>query len=128
VAVIAGVGGSVQISSTTVASLNVWTVSAKGNTAKTTVFGTTGQWETEIAAVRNWTAKADGYLNDTDTNGQVALINGLNSTFTVTFNTGDSTHNWSGTAILTGIDPKADVASVETVSFSFNGVGALTFS
>lgn len=127
-ATIAGVAGSVKNGANTVANLNSWTVSAKGNTAKTTVFGTSGQYETEIATVKNWTAKADGFLDSSDTNGQLAFINGLNGTFTVNFLTGDSTHQWAGTAILTGIDPKVDATGVNTVSFSFNGSGALTFS
>lgn len=127
-AVVAGIGGAVKNGANSVANLNTWTLSLKGNITKTTVFGSTGQWETNIATTRGWTVKADGYLDSSDTNGQLAFINGLNSTFTVTLNTGDTTHNWSGTAILTGIDPKADVGGVDTVSFSFDGTGAVTFT
>lgn len=127
-AIVAGIGGSIKSGANTVANLNTWTLSLKGNVTKTTVFGSSGQWETSVATTRGWTVKADGYLDSSDTNGQLAFINGLNSTFTLNLLTGDSTHQWAGTAILTGIDPKADVGGVDTVSFSFDGTGAATFS
>ncbi len=124
----AGVNGLVKNGSNTVANLQKWSLSAKGNVAKTTVFGASGSWESNTATIRGWTATADGFTDPSDTNGQLALYNGLNSTFTVTFQVDGTPHNWSGTAILTGIDPAADAQNMNTVKLSFTGTGALTFT
>lgn len=123
----AGVGGAVKNGANTVANLQKWGISAKGNVAKTTVFGSSGSWETNTPTIRGWTATADGLTDASDTNGQVALFGGLNSTFTLELDI-DGTHHWSGSAILTGIDPSADAQNMNTIKLTFTGTGALTFT
>jgi len=40
----------------------------------------------------------------------------------------DGTHQWTGTAILNGLHPKADANNVVTNEFDFQGAAALTYS
>lgn len=126
-AVTAGIGGAVKNGANTVANVDTWNLSAKGATAKTTAFGATGSWETNTATIKSWTATCAGRVDPADTNGQLALINGLLSTFTLELDV-DGTHHWAGSAILVGFDPKSSVTSTNDITFSFEGTGALTFT
>lgn len=125
---LAGIGGLVKVGANTAANLGVWSLAEKSAVADTTSFGATGNWETKAATLKSWTAKADGRLDPTDV-AQLALINGLGTTVNVEFDTDPlAAHKWVGTAIVTGIDPKADVKSMVDVSFSFEGTGPCTFT
>lgn len=125
----AGVGGNVKVGATptAVANVNTWTVSEKIGIASTTSFQATGNWETSLPTIKSWTAKCDGNTDPSDTLGQLTLLNGLGSIMNVEFDV-DGTHKWTGSAILTGVDPKSDVKGLNAVSFSFDGTGPLTFA
>jgi predicted secreted protein len=123
----AGIGGSVKLGANVVADINNWSVSPKGAIEDTTAFGASGSWRTKVATVKEWSAKFDGFTNAGDTNGQLALINGLNATFTFNFMI-NGTNQWSGTGILSGIDPKSSATGLNEISFSVDGTGALTYS
>lgn len=124
----AGINGLVQNGANTVANMQKWSVSAKGGTAKTTSFQASGSWEVNTPTIKSWTATCDGFTNPGDTLGQLALFNGLLSTFTLTFEVDSTPHSWSGTGILTGIDPAADAQNMNTVKLTFTGSGPLTFT
>ena|SRR5579859_1677064 len=123
----AGVNGLVKNGANTVANLQKWAISVKGNVAKTTPFQASGSWEQNTPTIRGWTATVDGWTDPSDTNGQVALYNGVNSSFTLELDI-DGTHHWSGSAYLTGVDPAADSQNMNTTKLSFTGSGALTFT
>lgn len=122
-----GVGGNVKMGANAVLNLGNWSVSAKANTSDTTSFQSPGGWGTKAATIKEWSGKSDGRTDPTDTTGQVALFNGLGNTFAVEFDI-DGTHHWAGSAILTGIDPKADATGMNEASFSWDGTGPLTFT
>ena len=67
------------------------------------------------------------FLDTADT-AQTNLFALIGSTVTVTLNVSNTPHGFTGSAILTGIDPNVDVQNAETVDFSFTGTGALTYS
>lgn len=124
----AGIGGAVKAGAVTLANITTWTLSLKGNVVKTTAFGATGAWETNTATVKSWTAKFDGSTDPADTLGQVALFNGLNSSFAFEFDV-DGTHHWAAASgILTGIDPKSDATGLNQLSFSVDGNGPIAFT
>lgn len=126
---LAGVTANVKTGATAIANMDVWTLSAKSAIKDTTPFQATGQYAQNTATIKSWTVKIDGRLDATDTTGQVALINGLGSTFPLELDIdAAATHKWTGNAILTGIDPKADAKDVNTVSYSFDGSGVITFA
>ncbi len=124
---LAGVGGNAKLAANTIANLGTWSLDQGANTEKTTSFGATGSWETNQTTLKNWSAKCGGRLDVADTNGQVALINGLGNTFTLNLYV-DATHYWGGSAILVGIGPKVDVNGLEEVEFSFTGTGVCTYT
>ncbi len=124
----AGITSLVKEGAVTIANLGVWSVSEKVGTADTTSFGATGNWATRGATIKEWTGKTDGRLDPTDA-GQLALINGLGTVLVMQFNVDAAgVHFWSGSALVTGIDPKADVKTMVDVAFSLDGTGPLTFT
>lgn len=122
---LAGVGGAVKNTTNAVANIDTWSVDAGAAVSKTTSFGATGSWETNQATLKNWTAKCSGRVDPADTNGQVAFLNGLGNTFSVSFFL-DTTKNWAGSGILTTISPKVAADGLGEVEFTFTGTGALT--
>jgi hypothetical protein len=80
-----------------------------------------------IATIKSWTAKVTCFLDAADT-AQTNLFALINSTVTLTLNVSGTPHGFTGSAILTGIDPNIDVQNVETVDFSFTGTGSITYS
>lgn len=126
---LAGVNANVKIGANAVAWMNTWSITIKGNVKETTSFQSSGAYRTLTSTTKEWSAKIDGPLDGTDTNGQVALINGLGSTFSLELDTDAAgTHKWTGSAILVGIDPKSDAKDVNQVTFNFDGTGAITWA
>lgn len=126
-AALAGIGASVSEASTAFTDASKWTLSLKGATKDVTPFGASGSWAVNLATLKSWTAKVSCFLDTADT-AQTNLFALLNSTVSLTLNVQNTPHGFSGSAILTGIDPSIDVQNAETVDFSFTGTGALTYS
>ncbi len=124
---ILGVGGGVKNGANLILNINTWALTLKASTVDTIAFGSVGGWNTRISTFKDWTAKFDGKTDPSDTNGQVALINGLGDTFTLEFDV-DGTHHWAGSGILVGLDPKSDASGMNEVSFSVEGTGAITYT
>ena len=98
----------------------------KGATKDATPFGATGSWAINVATIKSWSGRITCYLDTADT-AQANLFALLNSTVTVVLAVSGS-HNFTGSAIITGIDPNVDSTNVETVDFSFTGTAACTYS
>lgn len=126
-AALAGIGASVSEASTAFTDASKWTLSLKGATKDVTPFGASGNWAINLATIKSWTAKVTAFLDTADT-AQTNLFALLNSSVTLTLNVSGTPHGFTGTAILTGIDPNVDVQNAETVDFSFTGTGACTYS
>ena len=127
-AVVAGVGGQVLNGVNVVANVGVWTLSIKGATVKATPFGASGSWDINVATIKSWTAKVSGWLDAADTNSQVVWLGGINNTYSITLSTISGSHQFVGSGILTGIDPKADSQQLVTVDYSFTGTGSIVYS
>lgn len=126
-AALAGIGASVTEAATAFTDASKWDLNIKGATKDATPFGASGNWAINIATVKSWTGKITAFLDTADT-AQTNLFALINSTVSVTFTVQSTPHAFTGSAILTGIDPSVDVQGVETVVFSFTGSGALTYS
>lgn len=126
-AVEAGIGGSILVASNAVANINKWTLTTKGNIVNTTPFQANGSWELQTPTTRGWTAQVDGWTDPADTNGQVALRGGINTVFALELEI-DSTHHWSGNAVLTGIDDSVDASRVNVATYRFTGTGPIAYS
>jgi len=121
------IGGSVQEGSNVFSNASRWTLSLKGATKDATPFGATGSWAVNIATIKSWSGRITCYLDTADT-AQTTLFGLLNSTVTVTLTVQSTPHAFTGSAIITGIDPNVDSTGVETVDFSFTGTAACTYS
>ena len=126
-AALAGIGASVTEAATAFTDASKWTLNLKGATKDVTPFGASGNWAINLATIKSWTGKITAFLDTTDT-AQTNLFAGLNNTFSLTFTVQSTPHAFTGSAILTGIDPNVDVQGVEVVDFSFTGSGAITYS
>lgn len=124
---LAGVGASVQEASTSFTNASKWTLSLKGATKDVTPFGAPGSWTINIGTLKSWSGKISAFLDPTDT-AQSNLFALLLGTVSLTLNVSGTPHGFSGSAILSGIDPNVDVQNAETVDFSFTGTGAITYS
>lgn len=126
-AALAGIGASVSEASTSFTNASKWTLSLKGATKDVTPFGASGNWAINLATIKSWTAKVSAFLDTADT-AQTNLFALLNSTVTLTLNVSGTPHGFTGSAIVTGIDPNVDVQNAETVDISFTGTGSCTYS
>jgi predicted secreted protein len=126
-AALAGIGASVTEASTAFTDASKWTLSLKGVTKDVTPFGASGNWTVNLATLKSWTAKVTCFVDTSDT-AQTNLFALLNSTVSMTFTIQSTPHAFTGSAILTGIDPNIDAQNAETVDFSFTGTGSLTYS
>jgi len=125
-AALAGIGASCMEASTAFTDASKWTLSMKGATKDVTPFNASGSWAVNLATLKSWTCKITAFTDSSDT-AQTNLFALLNSTVTLQLAI-SGTHNFSGSAILTGIDPNTDVQNAQTVDFSFTGTGAITYS
>lgn len=127
VTALAGIGGSVTEGSTSFTDASKWTLSLKGAVKDVTPFGASGNWTVNLATLKSWSGKITGFLDTSDT-AQTNLFALLNSTVTITLNVSGTPHGFTGSAIITGIDPNVDAQNAETVDFSFTGTGSCTYS
>ncbi len=123
---LAGKGGSVKVGANTVAGISNWSLDPTMNTAEITALGDSAK--SHIATIYEWSGSLEGsYRAHDDTNGQIALQTAFLAGTPVTLNLYvDSTHYYSGSAIITGMPVKVDVGDKVGISFPFQGTGALT--
>jgi predicted secreted protein len=120
---IAGKLGSIKIGSSLIANIANWKLDENCDTDETTNFGSAGHKE-YLATLDSWSITFDGNWDIlTDTNGQGAVTKGSTGVFKLYV---DSTHYYTGSAIITKISSSADVGKKITVSFAAQGTGALT--
>lgn len=123
---LAGIGAAASEASTAFTDASKWTLSIKNATKDVTPFGAAGSWAINIPTINSWTAKVTGFIDTADT-AQTNLFALIGTSVSVILKV-SATHNFTGTAILSGIDPNVDAQSAETVDFSFTGSGAITYS
>lgn len=124
---LAGIGASCTEASTSFTDASKWTLSIKNATKDVTPFGASGSWAINIPTINSWTAKISAFIDTADT-AQTNLFALIGTSLSVTLNVSGTPHGFTGTAILSGIDPNVDAQAAETCDFSFTGSGALTYS
>lgn len=121
-----GKDGGVYSGANKVAELSNWSLDLGADTPETTNFDSNG-WKEYIAGLKEWSGSAEGNWKMSDTNGQKAIQdawrNGttLNLEFRV-----NSTNKYAGSVLITSIGIETPVDDKVTVSFEFQGTGALT--
>lgn len=127
-AAVAGRGGSVKIGAATVASIKNWSLDINLDTLDITALGKT--WKEFIAGLREWSGSLEGDWDvQTDVTGQKAiqdaLLNGTAVTLELYVN---AANKYSGSAFITAASPSADVGDLVSISFDFQGTGALAYA
>jgi len=126
-AALAGIGASCTEASTAFTDASKWTLSLKGAVKDVTPFGASGNWTVNLATLKSWSGKITAFVDTSDA-AQTNLFALIGSTVSMTFTISSTPHAFTGSAILTGIDPSVDVQNAQTVDFSFTGTGAITYS
>jgi predicted secreted protein len=126
-AALAGKGGSIKLGTNAVAEMGEWSLDLELDTQEDTAFG--DDWKSYLAGLKGWSGSGSGRWDMTDTNGQKAiqdaLLNGTALTLKLYV---DATHNYSGSAFVTGLSPSATVDGMVEISFDFQGSGSLTYA
>ena len=124
---LAGVGASVTEASTSFTNASKWVLNLKGAVKDVTPFGASGNWTINLATLKSWSGTITAFLDPSDT-AQTNIFGLLNSTLTMTLNVNSTPHGFTGSVIITEIDPNIDVQNAETVDIKFTGTGSCTYS
>jgi predicted secreted protein len=125
-AVLTGYSGIVKLSTNTVAEIQKWSLSTGKNMADTASFG--DSWEEKSPTLGKWSGSFSGSLDNTDTNGHIALRTAALNGTTVSLRLHeDATHYYSGTAYIEmALD--AEVTNIVQANYTFTGTGALSYT
>lgn len=103
--------------------IRAWTIDYTADTLETTDFDDSGH-KTFLAGLDGWTGSFEGFGQPGwDTNA--ALGTKYGGSFYVSASTGSY---YSGSILITGVHPATSVDGQATVSYDFQGTGALVFT
>lgn len=126
--VFSGMGASCKEASTSFTQASKWQINAKAATKDVTVMGAAGGWGINAATIKSFSGSVDAFFDNSDT-AQTNMVGLLGQTVSMEFDTGDSTHKFTGTCLITEFDPVADVQDIIKCTYKFiNGSGALAYS
>jgi predicted secreted protein len=121
-----GSEGVVRVGATNaIAEIRSFSIEETSDTTEDTVMG--DSWRTHKTTLKAWTASVDVFWDETDTNGQVALVNGASVTagfYPEGATSGDTF--LSGTALVTGRTINASFDGMIEASIQLQGTGPLT--
>ena len=121
-----GSEGLVKVGANTVAEVTSFSFTATAEYAEdTTLADTVKTYNT--TAITSWNGTISAFWDETDTNGQVALVTGSNISLVLApegTDTGDT--RYSGNALITEITRNVNRGDVTEITFNFVGNGALT--
>lgn len=117
--------GVIKVGSNAVAEVTGYSIEYMSDTVEDTVIGDSAR--TYIPTLKSFTASLDAMWDETDTNGQVALVVGTTVTFAI-YPEGDSSGDtyYTGSGIITGRTITTSVGEMITANFSIQGTGDLT--
>lgn len=117
--------GSVKVGANTVAEVKSFSVEETGDTAEDTSMG--DQWRTFKPTLNSWSGSVEAQLDETDSTGQGALTTNAEVALKL-YPDGESSGDveLSGNAIVTGVSRSVSFDGIVTISFTFQGNGALT--
>ena len=122
-----GLTGKLVLGTDTVANIGTWTLNSTVPMNETTSF--TETWKTQLPGPGEWSIDAEGFYNDDDTNGQVAIQTAYLAKTSVTIKAYvDATNYYSGTAYISKFSPANDAKGVCKISLTFSGTGALAYN
>lgn len=122
-AVIKGKDGVVSIGVNNVARVTSFSVTIDTDTLETTAMGNAG-WKEFVGSLQSFSGSLECLMDSADNQHGDLPSNG--STVTLTLDTGGSVY--TGDVFITSVTSTAAVAELVTMSFDFQGTGALTIS
>ena len=129
-AAIVGHQGSCTAGGNTVGTAKAWSMNLASDTIETTTFAD-GGWKANTQTLKNWSGDITVVFDGGEDTGEASLISSITDGSSVALElltgaTGTgSAEKFSGSANVTGMPIKNEVAGVIEVSFSFQGTGAL---
>jgi predicted secreted protein len=128
---IAGYAGNIKLGSSggtnAVAEIKSWEIPLAADMYDVSAMGS--QWKAYLPGLTGASAKADVFLDPTDTTGQIALQNALLGGTSVTANFYvTSSHYYSATAFIKQMDIKAPVNNAIEASLDLQLSGAISYT
>ena len=124
-----GSEGTVKVGANAIAEIRSYSVEETSDTAEDTSMG--DSYRTFKTTLKAWTGSVDVFCDETDTNGQVALVVGaevVSNFFPEGASAGTSEKYYSGSAIVTGRTVTGSFDGMVEASITLQGTGALTLS
>jgi len=120
---IAGKSGKLGIGANTVVDINLGV-----DALDVTALG--DDWKKFLAGLKEWSASAEGFYSvHTDTLGQKALQDAYLASTEVSLKLFvNATNFYSGSAFISGLSVEDPVDDTVSISFEFQGTGALTYT
>ncbi len=117
--------GVIKVGSNAIAEITSYSLEYSSDTVEDTVIGDSAR--TYKPTLKSFTASVDAFWDETDTNGQVALVVGTEVTFSI-YPEGDASTDtyYTGSAIITGRTISSSTGEMITASFTLQGTGDLT--
>jgi predicted secreted protein len=125
---IAGKSGKLGLGASAVMDISSWSLELGADTLDVTALG--DDWKKFIAGLKEWSASAEGFYSvHTDATGQKALQDAyLNSTEVSLKLFVNATNYYSGSAYISGMSVEDPVDDTVSISFEFQGTGALSYN
>jgi predicted secreted protein len=124
-----GSEGTVKVGSNVIAEIRSYSLEETADTAEDTSMG--DAYRTFKTTLKAWTGSVDVFWDETDTNGQVALVVGAEvvaNFFPEGATAGQTEKYYSGSAIVTGKTVTGSFDGLVESTITLQGTGALTLS
>lgn len=124
-----GSEGTVKVGSNAIAEIRSYSLEETADTVEDTSMG--DAYRTFKTTLKGWSGSVDVFWDETDTNGQVALVVGTEVTanfFPEGASAGVSEKYYTGTAIVTGRTVTGSFDGMVESTITLQGTGALTLS
>jgi len=117
--------GVIKVGANAVAEVTGYNIEYMSDTVEDTVIGDTAR--TYLPTLKSFTASIDAMWDESDTNGQGALVVGTTITFSI-YPEGEESGDvyYTGSGIITGRTISTSVGEMITASFTVQGTGDLT--
>jgi hypothetical protein len=115
---ISGTAGEVRVAGATVNGIKSWTLDYTQDALETTDFDDSGV-KTYLAGLSGWAGSFEGFKDGAPTGiGSIVAL--------ILMESATASQLYTGQAILTGSHPSVSVDGIASVSYDFQGTGALT--
>ena len=124
-----GSEGTVKVGANAIAEIRSYSVEETADTVEDTSMG--DAYRTFKTTLKGWTGSVDVFWDETDTNGQVAMVVGTEITanfYPEGASAGVSEKYYTGTAIVTGRTVTGSFDGMVESTITLQGTGALTLS